>query len=896
MDENRSNNNSEQPSAGDNSPKHESFINNPLVIDSISYEIAHGNDGEANVNSICVKDNSCTDNYVLNIPLVTSSISEEFIDESDGGEFNARDSIATYMNMLKLNARAFCFFFAMLLAVFPSVIKMYETSHWFREGDPSVYDNAKDWFTNPDIPFQSYFNSEKVLMRVYFFIVPYLFSAIFVAIALAVPTVKQSYNNTTGNDRIKKSRRMIGSFLRVTLPVPSFLACVGLPRCLSVGELLGAVIFLALNIATMVVRVRRSLPRGSRKITFLVDIDENDSKEAIDVFSWQAFEVWAKTLGVVSIMNLGWYLLMPIGRKSVFLEALGLSWERAIKYHRWVGYYSVAIMVVHSFSYVGIWIYGDGHPDFDGNNQMLSQNIDPWYCSKNECNEYQARMLRRNMYGFATLVLILTMTVFALPSIRRSRFELFYYIHHLFILVILFVCLHYKGSIIYIIPGIAIYGVDKLMGLYSYRKAAPVATRMLSSDVLEISFNISHDVQYKAGDYVFLNVPYISHLQWHPFSITSSPAAHGSKVFFHLKGVGSWTKQVIKEAREQHAHSNTLQVRLDGFYGVNNGVCDQLLHKDGVILVGGGIGITPMMSLAIELCKSSSIPVTLMWVVRTIDEFSIFAKELADTQYSNKNFTAKVWITMKAPEPSSTNAKCVFEEDLLKLNNSEQAEITMQHLRSIQVLRRPRDVSSPYFQLDNPSLTGYFNACVMATSILLATVAFALSTKISNADYFTNTIQDYISLMGLSFVSAFVIVWICVIIFLRGIISRLLFQKDNHLHLSVKKSNKTKLTTPCFSVDIESTQSDHDTLVQSIIEGNIGCRPNIPKEFSTAARVVVKNMDCATAEIAVLACGPPKLVESINNHINTPSTCGASLRGEQDCQVFFSFMEEDWEW
>merc|ERR1719223_1596306 len=108
-------------------------------------------------------------------------------------------------------------------------------------------------------------------------------------------------------------------------------------------------------------------------------------------------------------------------------------------------------------------------------------------------------MLRRNIYGFVALALVLIMTVTALPSIRRKRFEVFYYMHHLFILVLVVVCLHYKASIIYLIPGIAIYAVDKLMSLYSYRKTAPVTTRMISSDVLEISFNIKPGVQYKAG-------------------------------------------------------------------------------------------------------------------------------------------------------------------------------------------------------------------------------------------------------------------------------------------------------------------------------------------------------------------------------------------------------------
>lgn len=830
------------------------------------------------------------------------------------------------MNALKGTLRSSFFFVAMLLALFPSMIKMYETSHWFREGDPSVYDNAKDWFSNPAIPLQNLFDSSKVLMRVYFFIIPYFLSALFVAFALMIPPAVPSTVNVGKN--MQKPRHKVGSFLRVTLTIPSCMVRFGLPKRVSVGEVFCTIVFLTLNIATMAVRVRRSLPRGSRKITFLVDSDEGASKEAIEAYSWQACEVWAKTLGVISILNLGWYLLMPIGRKSVLLEALGLSWERAVKYHRWVGYYSVAIMVAHSLLYVSIWIYGDGHADFDPDGQLLQRNLIPWYCSRNECDDDQARMLRINMYGIVTLVLILTMTVFALPSIRRRRFELFYYVHHLFILVLLFVCLHYKGSIIYVIPGIAIYAVDKLMALYSYRKAAPVKTRLLSKSVLEISFDTKPGVQYKAGDYIFLNVPSVSHLQWHPFSLTSAPSAHGSKVVFHLKAVGSWTEQVIEEAGK--LDNGMLQVRLDGFYGVNNGVCDQLQKKDGVILVGGGIGVTPMMSLALELCKTSAIPVTLMWVLRTIDEFSIFSDELATTQLSNENFTAKVWITLTAGEMCPTSSKDASKVEVHKLDSVEREEYVIQHLKSIKAMQIPRDTdtspSIPVFELDQVSLTGASNALVMAISMLVATVAFSLSATISNMESFAENTQDEVSLMDLSLVCLFVIFWILTVLVSRKILTTVCLsrQKCSHLpgsdtkteHSVNKAEHKIKKTghsvgntghtidntghnITIASEGADSTQIDKEAVLRSIIEGKIGCRPNIPEEFSSVGcNVVEKSMGMGPAvDIAVMSCGPPKLVESINNHINAPSSCFSSLGDESDHQaIFFSYTEEDWEW
>jgi len=802
------------------------------------------------------------------------------------------------------NMMSNCFFLlAFLLALFPSVIKMYETSHWFREEDytapedPSVYDDAKEWFSNPAIPFQPEFDNPKVLMRVYFFIIPYIFSALCVTIALSV---QAKPSRTSLGSRLQPARRVGGSFLRRTLTVPSFLVRVGMPLRISVGELLCTAAFLTLNILTLAVRVRRSLPRGSRKITFLVDTDKAASKEEIDPYSFQACEVWAKTLGVLSIVNLGWYLLMPIGRKSVLLEALGMSWDQAIKYHRWVGYYSVAIMFVHGILYIVVWVSGDGHATFDPDGKMIQRNMVPWYCSTNECTEDESRLLRVNMYGFASLTLVLVMTAFALPWVRRRYFEWFYYVHHLFILVLVFVCLHYKGAIIYLIPGIALYAVDKLMALYSYRKMAPVRTRMVSSDVVEMSFDIALGVDYKAGDYVFLNVPAVSFLQWHPFSLTSAPTFDGQNVFFHMKNAGSWTKKVIEAAKN---NGSTLQVRLDGFYGVN-GLCDQLQRKDGVIFVGGGIGVTPMISLAVEMCEASTIPVTLIWIVRTIDEFSIFSTELADAQRRYKRLTVKIWITLNSKEPNHTEGMLVKSE-LLELDHVAQAKYVLkcigfrdQHANEKRNSSKtttsttdtaPNDTSAkalPAFVFNHQGLSGATNAAVMTISMLLALVAFALASKHAKArkESFARVTQDEISLTDLAMVCGFVVVWIGVTIAFRRALMQCLPSGTNPTDKG-KVGHTIDVSTKKVCGDVEVDGE----ILQSMIKGRIGCRPNITEEISLSGEAVTQHVG-RPVDITVLACGPQKLVESINNYIN------GSFGLKTNQRVFYSFTEEDWEW
>jgi hypothetical protein len=48
----------------------------------------------------------------------------------------------------------------------------------------------------------------------------------------------------------------------------------------------------------------------------------------------------------------------------------------------------------------------------------------------------------------------------------------------------------------------------------------------------------------KAGQYVFLNVPEVSHLEWHPFTLTSCPEL--DTVNMHIRICGDWTAKLAE--------------------------------------------------------------------------------------------------------------------------------------------------------------------------------------------------------------------------------------------------------------------------------------------------------------------------------------------------------------
>ena len=111
------------------------------------------------------------------------------------------------------------------------------------------------------------------------------------------------------------------------------------------------------------------------------------------------------------------------------------------------------------------------------------------------------------------------------------------------------------------------------------------------------------------GQYAFLNIPAISTLEWHPFSISSAPS--DDYTTFHVKnmGKGTFTGKLFELAQTMGQsdvltlqQSQELAVSVDGGYGRPFDPS----QYDEVILCGGGIGITPLHSIFRELRAQSA--------------------------------------------------------------------------------------------------------------------------------------------------------------------------------------------------------------------------------------------------------------------------------------------------
>eukprot|EP00041_Stephanoeca_diplocostata_P026478 m.715088 g.715088 ORF g.715088 m.715088 type:complete len:533 (+) comp22976_c0_seq3:408-2006(+) len=332
-------------------------------------------------------------------------------------------------------------------------------------------------------------------------------------------------------------------------------------------------------------------------------------------------------------------LLVPVTRNGLLVHTTGMPFERALAYHRALGRVSVFFITIHAIVWWCLWIH---QGTIVQNGITFTGYYECLFGTENGGGGGNATIASATW----AWVFIVLMTVAAIDVVRRKRFEWFYHVHQLYILVLPLAAWHSFVSGGFLVPFLMFTGlmfvadyVFRIFRVFSRRPNHVIFERK-NGGVVRIAYSVKAlGGSYTPGQYCFLCIPEVSVLQWHPFSISSAPDGKRGVVTHHIKnmGAGSWTDalhhripNVSWEASSSAA--NTLgTVLVDGPYG-SPGVD---IDKSGaIVLVCGGVGVTPLISFLVALHRGTLARGPLLqdvhfcWTVRDLHAISWFADEL----------------------------------------------------------------------------------------------------------------------------------------------------------------------------------------------------------------------------------------------------------------------------
>jgi len=253
-------------------------------------------------------------------------------------------------------------------------------------------------------------------------------------------------------------------------------------------------------------------------------------------------------------------------RNSLFTLLLGVPFDRSIFYHKLAGRVAGVTGALHTVAFF----------------------IDPTFQDAQRNDMLAGVFTGQVISGSVLMLLIAGITVSSLPRFRRQLFELFYYAHVVFTVGMVVCAFFHSGKLVPII-ALLTWGADlfiRYIVMARTRYPRNAFLNKISDTVVEVSFPKTAAFAYNPGQYVFLAIPEISWLQWHPISISSSPKQR--VVTLHIRKAGNWTAALFELAREK----KEVSILLEGPYGnISVDIMSDKTYKN-IMLISGGIGST----------------------------------------------------------------------------------------------------------------------------------------------------------------------------------------------------------------------------------------------------------------------------------------------------------------
>lgn len=303
-------------------------------------------------------------------------------------------------------------------------------------------------------------------------------------------------------------------------------------------------------------------------------------------------------------------LIIPAARNSILTAGLGLAFDHAVVYHRFLGRFAVLCVLVHG-----------------------------WYFL-----DYVNRARFAFVTGVAALGCGLVIFLTSVNYVRRNLFNLFYWSHYSFVGYLVLAYLHVPQTQPFMLAGGGLYVADKLLRwLWMLWPHQTMVFRPKGDSIAQVRFPknpITRCLEmHHVGQYYFVNFPELSLSEWHPFSVSSGPRE--ASIEMHIRALGDHTDRIVALAKDKAKTGESTTILIDGPYGQQN---FNYRRYPMILLAAGGIGVTPTIGMMKDIydvglgdgiSKFKSVPqpnaietIYFLWAMQKQEDYECFREDI----------------------------------------------------------------------------------------------------------------------------------------------------------------------------------------------------------------------------------------------------------------------------
>lgn len=316
-------------------------------------------------------------------------------------------------------------------------------------------------------------------------------------------------------------------------------------------------------------------------------------------FGWGA--VLAKTCAGVLYPTF-FFLILSMSRwLSTFLRRFYfisrfINWDLSQSFHIKVSIIALVFVTLHAIGHLsGSFVFGSMASRQDAVANVIGQDAVP-----RSYTQYLRSL--PGWSGLTSLSLFYLLALMSMPQVRKWNYEVFQLGHLLMFPIIGFMMAHGTAHLLQwpmfgywlAFPTLMVL-LERIWRLVLSFRPIVVDLEQLDDETVAITAQVpkTRPWDYKAGQWVYVQVPQLSRFQWHPFTVST---CINNTMQVHIKADGDWTNSLRDLA--QKGRRTSINIGLDGPFGAP---AQRFYDFDYSMVFGAGIGVTPFSGVLTDL-------------------------------------------------------------------------------------------------------------------------------------------------------------------------------------------------------------------------------------------------------------------------------------------------------